>query len=182
MLPASTNVTMSLVLSLPSSQHESEEISFSTQTEHDKTATDAPIPTLAITTTGKKPSRSEQRSKFDDKKIYDPCAESAGSESKCITKRRNKTRCKIGALHANATVKFTFAVTRKSGQNQYKRLQSHFDTRALEDSHMSGIGSEVGEVEELLSSMTETRGYKEREVLEKKRMVRDREAEKEHPG
>lgn len=47
---------------------------------------------------------------------------------------------------------------------------------------MNGIGEKLGVKEELFSFMTKACGDREREVLRKKRMMRDRETEKKRLG
>jgi len=66
-----------------------------------------------------------------------------------------RERFDIAARRSNATKKLSCTVTWKAVQDRYKRLQQRYNTRDAIDQQMSGIGGEVGEMEELLSTMKE---------------------------
>lgn len=59
------------------------------------------------------------------------------------------------AKKANPTKRMSSPVTRKSIQDRYKRIQGRFDEQEKVDRPMSGVGGELGEIEDLFGSMKE---------------------------
>lgn len=74
----------------------------------------------------------------------------------------------VAAAKANATKKVWSGVTWKSIQDRYKLLQNLFDSTGRREALMSGISREVGEMDEMLSSIREFRQDLVREVEDKK--------------
>lgn len=93
-----------------------------------------------------------------------------------------RERFEVVASKANACRKLSFAVTKKSVQDRYKRLQARANEANKRDVLMSGIGGKVGEAVELLSAMREARNDIIKTREEKRRVAIECEAEKERLG
>ena len=69
----------------------------------------------------------------------------------------NGKRYGEAAGNFNANISVVQTVTWKSVRDCYKRLQEHFDKSDNANQRLSGVGGEIGEMEELLMSMREAR-------------------------
>ena len=93
-----------------------------------------------------------------------------------------KERFETASKKANATRRLTCPVTWKSVQDRYKRIQARFDEHDKIDGLMSGVGGDLGEMQELLSSMKEARQDLLNSKSASRKAAQEREAEKERLG
>ena len=70
----------------------------------------------------------------------------------------------------------------KKVRDRYERLQKDFDENHSKESRMSGVGGEVGLVEELLSKMREDREGERQRLCEKKERIKERDNRKRKAG
>ena len=127
-------------------------------------------------------SRTGRRPKFtpDDDLVL--VREVAAAKAHIAPNGATKERFETAAKKSNATKRLSCAVTWKSVQDRYKRIQSRFDERDKIDGLMSGVGGEVGEMEELLSAMREARQDLLNSRSASRRAAQERETEKERLG
>ena len=64
-------------------------------------------------------------------------------------------------------------ISGKKVRDRYERLQKDFDENDSKESRMSGVGGEVGLVEELLSKMREDREGERQRLCEKKERIKE---------
>lgn len=131
--------------------------------------------TLYETRTGRRP-------KFTPEDDLMLVREVAAAKAHLAPNGATKERYETAANKANATRRLTCPVTWKSVQDRYKRIQARFDERERVESLMSGVGGELGEIEELLSSMKEARQDLLNCKSASRRAAQEREAEKERLG
>ena len=86
------------------------------------------------------------------------------------------------ASRANLNKKLSQKVTAKSIQDRYKKIQHGFDRRDAADRKLSGVGGEIGELDELLGMMAEGRNDVEKEKMAVKAAQEEKEAKKERVG
>ena len=90
-----------------------------------------------------------------------------------------RERFQIAASKSNATKRLCNVVTWKAVQDRYKRLQGRFDKYDNIESRISGVGGEMGEAEELLSTMREVRVELEGQCNAKQKRAMDEDDRKE---
>lgn len=127
-------------------------------------------------------SRTGRRPKFtpDDDLVL--VREVAAAKAHVAPNGATKERFETAAKKSNATHRLSCVVTWKSIQDRYKRIQTRFDERDRVESLMSGVGGDVGEMEELLSSMKEARQDFRNNRNASRKEAEDRELEKERLG
>jgi hypothetical protein len=88
----------------------------------------------------------------------------------------------VAAERANANPAMKTSVSSKSIQDRYVKLQTLFDRGDAAQRKMSGVGGEVGELEELLGEMQEARDDLETQQVAQRTAAREREEAKERIG
>jgi hypothetical protein len=88
----------------------------------------------------------------------------------------------VAAERANANPAMKTSVSSKSIQDRYVKLQTLFDRGDAAQRKMSGVGGEVGELEELLCEMQEARDDLETQQVAQRTAAREREEAKERIG
>ena len=101
-----------------------------------------------------RPGRRPKFTPFDDLVLV---REVAAAKAHVAPNGTTKERFETAAKKANTTKRLSCPVTCKSIQYRYKHIQGRFDDHDRVDALMSGVGGEVGEMEELLISMREAR-------------------------
>lgn len=123
-----------------------------------------------------------RKSKFKPDEDLIIVREVAAARAHVAPNGETRERFEVAAAKVNGSKRLVSSVTWKSVQDRYKRLQKRFDRNDRIEAAMSGVGGEFGELEELLSSMKETREDLTRERESKRQKVMEREAEKERLG
>eukprot|EP00171_Calliarthron_tuberculosum_P001767 IDg1767t1 len=126
--------------------------------------------------------RMDRRPKFTPADDLVIIREVAAAKAHVAPNGQTKERFHVAAHKANCSKKISCAVTWKSIQDRYKRLQSRFDASERVESAMSGVGGEVGEMEELLSMMRDARRDVADERSAARQKSKEQEAEKERLG
>lgn len=144
--------------------------------------TSAPATDVPVAPPTRRPSRTGRRPKFtpDDDLII--VREVAAAKAHVSPNGTSKERYETAANKVNAAKKLSFAVTWKSVQDRYKRIQTRFDEMDKVEQGMSGVGGELGEMEDLLSVMKQARQDFNDEKSATRRAANAREAAKEQLG
>jgi hypothetical protein len=126
--------------------------------------------------------RRGRRPKFTAKEGLVIAREVAASKAHIASFGNKRDLFTVAAGRANANPAMNTTVTSKSIQDRYLKLQTFYDRGETAQRKMSGVGGEVGELEELLGAMQEARADLEMKQTAERSAAREREEQKERLG
>jgi hypothetical protein len=132
--------------------------------------------------TNSAPIRRGRRPKFTAKKDLIIAREVSASKAHIASFGTKRERFAAAAERANANPEMRTNVTSKSIQYKYVKLQALYKRDDAAQRKMSGVGGEVGELEELLGTMQEARADLETQKTAERSAAREREEAKERIG
>ena len=106
---------------------------------------------------GGRPPKAGRISKFTPQEDLIITQEVAAAAAHLAPHGKIHTRFEKAAEAAKANPNFTPQVTGKSVQDRFKKLLDDFASRDAKDSNLSGVGGEIGELDDLLCDMLEAR-------------------------
>ena len=126
--------------------------------------------------------RRGRRPKFTAKEDLIIAREVSASKAHIASFGTKRERFAVAAERANANPAMKTSVSSKSIQDRYVKLQTLFDRGDAAQRKMSGVGGEVGELEELLGEMQEARDDLETQQAAQRTAAKEREEAKERIG